>query len=46
MVDEIITIYFIAGYFSRKIHVVTAKGFELKITLFIFAYSMNFLVTT
>ena len=36
----------ITSYFGRKIHAVTQHGFELKIILFIFAYSMNFLVAT
>ena len=36
----------ITAYFGRKIHAITSKGFELKITLFIFAYTLNFLVAT
>lgn len=32
--------------FSRKIHAITAWGFELKIVMFIFAYAMGFLVAT
>jgi Transposase DDE domain len=33
----------IVGDFARKIHATTAFGFELKIALFIFAYSMKFM---
>ena len=33
----------IVGDFARKIHATTAFGFELKIVLFIFAYSMKFM---
>jgi hypothetical protein len=33
----------IVGNFARKIHATTAFGFELKIALFIFAYSMKFM---
>ena len=36
----------ILNNFSRKIHAVTAKGFELKIIMFIFAYAIKFLVAT
>lgn len=32
--------------FSRKIHAITAWGFELKIVMFIFAYAMGFLVAS
>jgi hypothetical protein len=32
--------------FSKKIHAVTAHGFELKILMFIFAYSIKFVVAT
>ena len=31
----------ITGYFPKKIHAVTAKGFMLKIILFIFAYTLS-----
>lgn len=36
----------IMNNFSRKIHAITAKGFELKIIMFIFAYATKFLVAT
>jgi hypothetical protein len=36
----------IVNDFPRKIHAVTAKGFELKIIMFIFAYSTKLLVAT
>ena len=36
----------IVSNFSRKIHAVTAKGFELKIIMFVFAYALSFLVAT
>jgi len=36
----------IVKQFAKKIHAVTAKGFELKIVMFIFAYAMDFLVAT
>jgi len=36
----------IVSNFSRKIHAVTAKGFELKIIMFVFAYATKFLVAT
>lgn len=32
--------------FSRKIHAITAHGFELKIVMFIFAYASGFLVAS
>lgn len=32
--------------FPRKIHAITAKGFQLKIVMFIFAYTLGFLVAT
>lgn len=32
--------------FPKKIHAVTAQGFELKVVMFIFAYAMGFLVAT
>jgi hypothetical protein len=32
----------IVNQFARKIHAVTAKGFELKIALFVFAYSFKY----
>lgn len=45
---EIMTIAIAAGQFfggnhAKKIHAVTAKGFELKILCFILAYSVRFL---
>ena len=36
----------ITSLFGRTIHAVTARGFELKIIMFIFAYSMKFKVAT
>lgn len=36
----------ITNLFGRKIHAVTARGFELKIMMFIFAYTMKFVVAT
>lgn len=30
----------------RKMHTVTTKGFELKVIMFVFAYSFKFLVAT
>ena len=32
--------------FARKIHAITARGFELKIVMFIFAYAMGLLVAS
>jgi hypothetical protein len=29
--------------FARKVHAITAFGFELKIAMFIFSYSMKFM---
>lgn len=36
----------ITSLFGRTIHAVTARGFELKVIMFIFAYSMKFKVAT
>ena len=36
----------ITSLFSRTIHAITALGFELKVIMFIFAYSMKFKVAT
>jgi len=36
----------ITSLFGRTIHAVTALGFELKVIMFIFAYSMKFKVAT
>lgn len=36
----------ITSLFSRTIHAVTARGFELKVIMFIFAYAMKFKVAT
>ncbi len=36
----------ITSLFSRKIHAITARGFQLKVLLFIFAYSFKFLFRT
>jgi DDE family transposase len=33
----------IVGNFARKVHAVTALGFELKVAMFIFAYSIKFM---
>jgi hypothetical protein len=38
------TISEIKGLFLRKIHAVTFKGWLLKITLFIFAFTLNKIV--
>ena len=39
------TISEIKGLFLRKLHAVTAKGWLLKITLFIFAFTLNKIIT-
>jgi hypothetical protein len=36
----------IISNFSRKIHAVTARGFELKVVMFVFAYAIKFVVAT
>jgi len=36
----------ISRYFPKKIHAITARGFERKIFLFVFAYAISFLLTT
>lgn len=36
----------ITSSFSKKIHAVSAKGFELKIVMFVFAYAIKFMVAT
>ena len=34
----------LTGMFPKSIHAITARGFELKVVCFIFAYAMTFLV--
>ena len=40
------TFSLIVKQFAKKIHAITAKGFEIKIVMFIFAYAKGFLVVS